>query len=232
MQHHLGRRADDAARAVGDGGWPLAYSVTKAGFHRIADMLVVEYGDQGIRAFNVNPGFVATERVVAAGDQLEFVAKHGITPDVIGSRPSLDLIDDPAVRQRQLRASARHGPRPRPRAPSGRSCGVSLPAMELTKTYTTASLLRDRADDDKLGYRFEDAAWTLARGRARERGGRRCCAPFASPGRSTSACCSRTCPSTCSSPAARRSPGRRSSASTRPAAATSWPATSATPTAS
>jgi len=32
--------------------------------------------------------------------------------------------------------------------------------MESTKTYTTASLLRDRADDDKVGYRFEDAAWT------------------------------------------------------------------------
>jgi len=81
---------------VGRGGWPLAYSVTKAGFHRIADMLVVEYGDQGIRAFNVNPGFVATERVVAAGDQLEFVAKHGIAPDVIGTAIAR-LIDDPTV---------------------------------------------------------------------------------------------------------------------------------------
>ena len=34
---------------VGRGGWPLAYSVTKAGFHRMADMLAVEYGDRGIR---------------------------------------------------------------------------------------------------------------------------------------------------------------------------------------
>jgi len=81
---------------VGQGGWPLGYSVTKAGFHRIADMLVVEYGDRGLRAFNVNPGFVATERVMAAGDQLEFVAKHGITPDVIGAAIA-HLIDDPTV---------------------------------------------------------------------------------------------------------------------------------------
>lgn len=81
---------------VGRGGWPLAYSVTKAGFHRIADMLMVEYGDQGIRAFNVNPGFVATERVLAAGEQLEFVAKHGITPEVIGTAIA-HLIDDPSV---------------------------------------------------------------------------------------------------------------------------------------
>jgi NAD(P)-dependent dehydrogenase (short-subunit alcohol dehydrogenase family) len=81
---------------VGQGGWPLAYSVTKAGFHRIADMLMVEYGERGIRAFNVNPGFVATERVVAAGSQLDFVAKHGITPEVIGAAIA-HLIDDPSV---------------------------------------------------------------------------------------------------------------------------------------
>jgi len=81
---------------VGEGGWPLAYSVTKAGFHRIADMLVVEYGDQGIRAFNVNPGFVATERVVAAGAQLDFVARRGMTPEVIGTAIA-ELIDDPTV---------------------------------------------------------------------------------------------------------------------------------------
>jgi NAD(P)-dependent dehydrogenase (short-subunit alcohol dehydrogenase family) len=81
---------------VGHGGWPLAYAVTKAGFHRIADMLVVEYGDRGIRAFNVNPGYVATERVVAAGEQLDFVAKYGITPDIIGTA-IVNLIDDPTV---------------------------------------------------------------------------------------------------------------------------------------
>ncbi|MCU1365600.1 MAG: Fatty-acyl-CoA synthase, partial [Ilumatobacteraceae bacterium] len=32
--------------------------------------------------------------------------------------------------------------------------------MDLAVTFTTASLLRDRADDDKVGYRFEDDAWT------------------------------------------------------------------------
>jgi NAD(P)-dependent dehydrogenase (short-subunit alcohol dehydrogenase family) len=79
---------------VGEGGWSLAYAVTKAGFHRIADMLVVEYGDRGIRAFNVNPGFVATERVVAAGERLDFVAKRGIAPGIIGTAIA-SLIDDP-----------------------------------------------------------------------------------------------------------------------------------------
>ncbi len=37
---------------------------------------------------------------------------------------------------------------------------MSLPAMDLDVTYTTASLLRDRADDDRVGYRFEDQSWT------------------------------------------------------------------------
>jgi len=81
---------------VGHGGWALAYAVTKAGFHRIADMLAVEYGDRGIRAFNVNPGFVATERVVAAGAKLEFVARKGITPEMVGEAIAA-LIDDPSV---------------------------------------------------------------------------------------------------------------------------------------
>ena len=68
---------------AGDGGWALAYAVSKAGFHRIADMLALECGDAGIRAFNLNPGFVATERVLAT-DELGFVADKGIAPEVVG----------------------------------------------------------------------------------------------------------------------------------------------------
>jgi NAD(P)-dependent dehydrogenase (short-subunit alcohol dehydrogenase family) len=69
--------------SLGEGGWALAYAVTKAGFHRIADMLAFECGDAGIRAFNLNPGFVATERVLAVED-LAFVADKGIAPEVVG----------------------------------------------------------------------------------------------------------------------------------------------------
>lgn len=68
---------------VGEGGWALAYAVSKAGFHRIADMLALECGDAGIRAFNLDPGFVATERVLAAED-LAFVADKGIAPEIAG----------------------------------------------------------------------------------------------------------------------------------------------------
>jgi NAD(P)-dependent dehydrogenase (short-subunit alcohol dehydrogenase family) len=68
---------------VGEGGWALSYAVTKAGFHRIADMLALECGAAGIRAFNLNPGFVATERVLAV-EELAFVAERGIAPSVVG----------------------------------------------------------------------------------------------------------------------------------------------------
>ena len=68
---------------VGEGGWTLSYAVTKAGFHRIADMIALECGDLGVRAFNLNPGFVATERVRAVRE-LAFVADRGIAPGVVG----------------------------------------------------------------------------------------------------------------------------------------------------
>ena len=83
------------AKPVGEGGWSLTYAATKAGFHRIADMLAVEYADRGIRAFNLNPGFVATERVLASPD-LAFVARHGAAPAVIGAAV-VKLLHDPTV---------------------------------------------------------------------------------------------------------------------------------------
>ncbi|MEI7755685.1 MAG: hypothetical protein WCJ32_14795, partial [Actinomycetota bacterium] len=51
---------------------------------------------RGIRAFNVNPGFVATERVLAAGTQLAFVAKHAVTPEIVGAAIA-HLVGDPSV---------------------------------------------------------------------------------------------------------------------------------------
>jgi NAD(P)-dependent dehydrogenase (short-subunit alcohol dehydrogenase family) len=42
-----------------ENGWSLAYAVTKAGIDRFAGILNVELGDRGIRAYTVDPGFVA-----------------------------------------------------------------------------------------------------------------------------------------------------------------------------
>lgn len=46
----------------GEGGWGLGYSVGKSAGHPIVGALHAEYGGKGIRAFNVQPGSVATER--------------------------------------------------------------------------------------------------------------------------------------------------------------------------
>lgn len=69
---------------IGEGGWALTYGVSKAGFTRIAEQLVVEHGNDGLRVYNLNPGPVATERVLAAGEKLAFVAKFAAPVEDVG----------------------------------------------------------------------------------------------------------------------------------------------------
>ena len=66
----------------GEGGWALSYGVSKAGMHRIAEQLVVEHPD--LWFFNLQPGPVATERVLASGAELAFVARSAAPLAVIG----------------------------------------------------------------------------------------------------------------------------------------------------
>ena len=49
----------DPPGTVHASGWSFAYVAAKAGVDRLASILNVELGDQGIRAFTVEPGFVA-----------------------------------------------------------------------------------------------------------------------------------------------------------------------------
>jgi NAD(P)-dependent dehydrogenase (short-subunit alcohol dehydrogenase family) len=70
------------AKGPGDGGWVLTYGVSKAGMNRIAEQLAVEHPE--LRFLNLQPGAVATERVLAAGEELAFVARHAAPVDVIG----------------------------------------------------------------------------------------------------------------------------------------------------
>jgi 3-oxoacyl-[acyl-carrier protein] reductase len=51
---------------VEENGWTLAYVAAKAGIDRFASILNVELGAQGIRAFTVEPGFVAYGEELAA----------------------------------------------------------------------------------------------------------------------------------------------------------------------
>lgn len=81
---------------IGEGGWALTYGVSKAGLHRIVDQLLVEHRDDGIVAFNLQPGAVATERVLAAGEKLEFVAKRAAPVAKVGDAIA-HILAEPAV---------------------------------------------------------------------------------------------------------------------------------------
>ncbi len=73
----------DPPGPVGQGGWGLAYAASKGAFHRIAPLLAVELGDRGIRAFNVDPGYVETER------QQVNAAALGLSGHYSGAPPSV-----------------------------------------------------------------------------------------------------------------------------------------------
>lgn len=68
---------------IGEGGWALGYAVSKGGLHRAAGVLAAELGKDGIRAYNLQPGYVATERTTLQ-PHLAWVAEQGNPPALIG----------------------------------------------------------------------------------------------------------------------------------------------------
>jgi NAD(P)-dependent dehydrogenase (short-subunit alcohol dehydrogenase family) len=74
--------ADPPAR-VGQGGWGFGYAASKAAFHKMAGILTVEHGAEGIVAFNVDPGFVDTEK------QLRNAERNGLAGHYRGAPPSV-----------------------------------------------------------------------------------------------------------------------------------------------
>ena len=81
-----------------EGGWSLAYSASKAACGRIAGAVNAEYRSHGVRAFNVDPGFVVTEAMRARGGA-EAIEEQGFdtaSPDAAG-RVIAWLARDPAA---------------------------------------------------------------------------------------------------------------------------------------
>ncbi|MFM8304144.1 MAG: SDR family NAD(P)-dependent oxidoreductase [Actinomycetota bacterium] len=74
----------DPTAPAGEGGWGLGYPMSKAAAHRIAGVLAAEHGHQGIRTFNVQPGFVNTERMAQDMGAFGFEL-IGAPPEVIGA---------------------------------------------------------------------------------------------------------------------------------------------------
>lgn len=57
-----GSARHDPPAPAGEGGWGIGYSASKAAFGRVAGGIEAEFGPRGVRAFNVDPGNVVTEK--------------------------------------------------------------------------------------------------------------------------------------------------------------------------
>jgi NAD(P)-dependent dehydrogenase (short-subunit alcohol dehydrogenase family) len=73
----------DPAQPAGKGGWGLGYGFSKGALHRIAGIAAAELRESGVNIFNVQPGFVATERIAQDMAQFGFDASTGAPAAVI-----------------------------------------------------------------------------------------------------------------------------------------------------
>lgn len=85
----------DPPGPVGEGGWGLAYAASKAAFHRFAPLLAVELGHRGIRAYNVDPGYVDTERQQVNAAALGLVGRYSGAPPSVPAAAIAWLVDYP-----------------------------------------------------------------------------------------------------------------------------------------
>lgn len=99
------------AAKAGKGGWGLSYAMSKHAGHSMAGLLAVECGDQGIRAFNVQPGPIRTERIAQDMAGFGFDADDGFwqPPEVIGetifwlaSSPEADALNGKTIQGQEL----------------------------------------------------------------------------------------------------------------------------------
>lgn len=76
----------DPPGPVGEGGWGYPYAASKGAFHRMAGILHVEHAKDGIRAFNVNPGYTPTDSMRALrGEDTDLDATFvGVPPEATG----------------------------------------------------------------------------------------------------------------------------------------------------
>jgi NAD(P)-dependent dehydrogenase (short-subunit alcohol dehydrogenase family) len=74
---------NDPPAPAGEGGWGSAYAMSKGAFHRLAAILAVEYRDRGIKAFNVEPGFIVTERMEVNASALGLEGRYPGAPPTV-----------------------------------------------------------------------------------------------------------------------------------------------------
>ena len=85
----------DPPGPVGRGGWGVAYAASKAAAHRFAPLLAVELGDRGIRAYNLDPGYVETERQLVNAAALGLVGHYQGAPPSVPAAAIAWMVDHP-----------------------------------------------------------------------------------------------------------------------------------------
>ncbi|MBM3131864.1 MAG: SDR family oxidoreductase [Chloroflexi bacterium] len=76
-----GAAENDPPFPVWKGSWGFSYGASKGAFHRLAGILNVELGGKGIRAFNLQPGVVTTEAMLATlGEKAAMAKDYGSAP--------------------------------------------------------------------------------------------------------------------------------------------------------
>jgi len=85
----------DPPGPVGQGGWGVAYAASKAAAHRFAPLLAVELGDRGIRAYNLDPGYVETERQIVNAAALGLVGHYTGAPPSVPAAAIAWMVDHP-----------------------------------------------------------------------------------------------------------------------------------------
>jgi NAD(P)-dependent dehydrogenase (short-subunit alcohol dehydrogenase family) len=102
-----GAGTHDPSRPAGSGGWGLGYGMSKGALHRAAGILSLELGERGIRVYNVQPGFIATERIAQDMGRFSFDASTAAPPDVVGAVVAWLVTDADAAEARVADVDAR-----------------------------------------------------------------------------------------------------------------------------
>jgi NAD(P)-dependent dehydrogenase (short-subunit alcohol dehydrogenase family) len=73
----------DPPAPAGEGGWGVAYAMSKGALHKLAAILAVELADRGVRCFNLDPGFVITERMEVNAGALGLEGRYKGAPPTV-----------------------------------------------------------------------------------------------------------------------------------------------------
>ena len=76
-----GAAENDPPVPVWEGSWGFSYGASKAAFHRLAGILNIELGHRGICSYNLEPGVVTSEGLVAT------LGRNGLLESRYGGAP-------------------------------------------------------------------------------------------------------------------------------------------------